>query len=170
MCAKGSGLNPIWAANCWKRRKLRMPVASLGVLLRVLFRNGITRPQHSLKYCCRGCKNVIVFVVDTSVLLTPLTFACGRRSMYLGGDIIVDIATQRQDLGFAPKTVAWHETLTAVKFLAQQNVLYFVSSLHSVIKQTYCSSANIDFLMTVPIMNDNIYVAFIYLQVSRITV
>jgi hypothetical protein len=104
-CAKGSGLNLIWAANFWKRRKLLMPVASLGVLLRVLFRNGITRQQHSLKYCCRGRKNVIVFVVDASVPLTPLTFACDRGSMYLER-YNVDIATQRQDLGFAPKTVS----------------------------------------------------------------
>jgi len=82
-----------------------MPVASLGVLLRVMFRNGITRKQHTLKYCCRGCKNVIVFVVDASVPLTPLTFACGLGSMYLQR-YNVDIATHRQDLGFAPKTVS----------------------------------------------------------------
>ena len=82
-----------------------MPVASPGVLLGVLFRNGIARQQHSLKYCCRGCKNVIVFVVDATVPLTPLTFACGREGMY-SERYDVDIATQRQDLGFAPKTVS----------------------------------------------------------------
>jgi len=72
-----------------------------------------------------------VFVVDVSVPLTPLTFACGRGNVYLER-YNVDIATQRQDLGFVPKTVSWHETLTAVKFLAQQHVLYFMSSLYFV--------------------------------------
>jgi len=40
-----------------------------------------------------------------------------------------------------------------------------MSSLYSVMKRTYFSSANIDFLMTVQIMNDKIYMAFIYCQV-----
>jgi len=46
----------------------------------------------------------------------------------------------------------------------------FMSSLYSVMKQTYVSSDNIDFLMTVQIMNDKIYMAFINCQVLRITI
>ena len=118
--AAGNKLNLILAANFWNYRKVHECLCPGWDLSRACHKYGTEMLSWLRGLHCVRCGCVCYsYSVDICVR------ACGR--LYLER-YNVDIATRRQDLGFAPETVSWHETLSALKFLAQHHVLYFVSS------------------------------------------